>query len=110
MASLYKSKYQLMVESSVTDDDGNGYPDLATFPIEDIDITVKPTPYQLTQLDTERFFNLTDKWYGSYDFYDDIILWLNNIRHISDSEENFEKVIDMFSISDIDNWYIKNVK
>lgn len=104
MAST-RTKYDLMAESVVKDYNGNSYPDLATFPIEDFKVNTKPAVYTLTWADTERFFDLTYEWYGSFDFYDDVILWLNDIRHISDSEENFEKKINMFSKQDIDNWY-----
>lgn len=110
MDNTYKSKYQLMAESVVTDSEGNAYPDLATFPIEDMDVTVKPALYELTEMNTERFFDLIYQWYGAFDFYDDIILWLNNIRHISDSEENFEKKIQMFSKQDLDDWFVKNMR
>lgn len=105
-----KTKYDLMAESVVTDSEGNAYPDLATFPIDEFDMTTKPVDYSLSFINTERFFDLIYEWYGSFDFYDDIILWLNDIRHISDSEENFEKVIRMFGQHDIDDWYEKNIR
>ena len=40
---MYKNKYQLMNESVVTDDDGNAYPDLATFPLNQLRLTEKPS-------------------------------------------------------------------
>ena len=52
---MYKNKYQLMNESVVTDDDGNAYPDLATFPLNQLRLTEKPSDYKLNQND--KFVN-----------------------------------------------------
>ena len=43
----YKNKYQLMDYSEVTDENGNNYPDLATFPLNELRLTSKPSNYQL---------------------------------------------------------------
>ena len=51
-----KTKYQLMESSIVTDKDGNNYPDLATFPLNQLRITEKPTDYQLNQNNIYRHF------------------------------------------------------
>ena len=105
-----RNKYQLMASSVVTDSEGNTYPDIATFPIEDFSPTVKPANYSLTWQNTKRFFDLIYEWYGAFPFYDDIILWLNDIQYISDSDANFQKVLNMYSKQDLDDWYVKNVR
>lgn len=104
-----KTKYQMMRESEVTDENGNCYPDLATFPIESFVVNTKPISYTLNQNNINRFFDLTFDVYGSFDLYDDITCWLNDIEYISD-ESNFGRKINLFSKIDLDNWYIAGVK
>ena len=104
-----KTKYQLMESSVVTDENGNNYPDLATFPLNQLRITEKPSDYTLTQNDIYRFFDLCYDYYGSFELYDYLTLWLNDITEIS-NEDNFEKVIKFFGKSDIDKWYVENMK
>lgn len=105
----YKNKYQLMDESVVTDSDGNAYPDLATFTINQLRINEKPSDYKLTQNDLYRFFDLCYEYYDSYDFYDYLTLWLNDITDVAD-EDNFGKYIKFYGKNDIDKWYIENIK
>ena len=54
----YKNKYQLMNASVVTDKNGDFYPDLATFPLNQLRLTERPTDYKLTQNNLYRFFDL----------------------------------------------------
>lgn len=105
----YKTKYQLMDASCVTDKNGDFYPDLATFPLNQLRISEKPSDYKLTQNDLVKFFNLTYQYYGTFDFYDNLTLWLNDINDISD-DDNFEKTIKFYGKNDIDNWYVENMK
>lgn len=105
----FKSKYQLMDCSSVTDDNGNCYPDLATFPLNRIRITGKPRDYSLTQRDLYRFFDLCYEFYDSFEFYDYITLWLNDITDIGD-EDNFDRKIKLYGKNDLDAWYSENVR
>ena len=106
---MVKTKYQVMDSSVVTDGNGNNYPDLATFPLNQLRIHEKPTDYKLTQNDLYRFFDLTYQYYGSFDLYDFLTLWLNDIVDISD-ENNFNKNIKFYSKKDIDDWYIQFMK
>ena len=106
---MYKNKYQLMNESVVTDNDGNAYQDLATFPLNQLRLTEKPSDYKLNQNDLYRFFDLCYNYYDSYDLYDYLTLWLNDITDIAD-ENNFEKSIKFYGKNDIDKWYIENIK
>ena len=107
---MAKNKYQMMKESIVTDNNGNPYPDLATFPLDSFISTSKPIDVKLTYKDTQRFFDLTYDFYDSFDFYDDITLWLNDITYISDSDANYQKIIKIYSKIDIDNWYLASVR
>jgi hypothetical protein len=105
----YKNKYQLMNASVVTDENGDYYPDLATFPLNQLRITERPTDYKLNQNDIYRFFDLCYEYYNSFDLYDYLTLWLNDITDIS-NEDNFEKSIKFYGKNDIDKWYIENIK
>jgi hypothetical protein len=105
----YKNKYQLMDASVVTDKNGDFYPDLATFPLNQLRITEKPSDYTLTQNNLYRFFDLCYDYYDSFDFYDYLTLWLNDITDIA-NEDNFGKSIKFYGKNDIDKWYIDNVK
>lgn len=105
-----RNKYQLMKESlTVFDSNGNAYPDLATFPLESLIINTKPLEYKLNENDTLRFFDLIYQFYDSFDFYDDIILWLNDIDYIFDTEKYFESKIKFFSKKDLDAWYLNSL-
>ncbi len=104
-----KNKYTLMKESVVTDNFGNRYPDLATFPINSFTPKTKAAEYQLTQSDCLRFFSLIQSFYTTFEFYDDITLWLNEILFISDTDTNFERVIKLYRKKDIDDWYLQNI-
>jgi len=103
-----KNKYQLMRNSEFTDSDGNNYPDLSTFPLETLVINTKPLNYSLTENDCLRFFDLIYKYYGNFDFYDDMILWLSDVEDIT-LESNFERKINLISKKDLDSWYLSSL-
>lgn len=105
---MKKTKYQLMDNSSVTDSNGDYYPDLATFPIDKLRTNYKPSNYNLNENDIYRFYNLTNEYYGSFDFYDYMTLWLNDIRIIS--EDDFNKTIKFYDQKDLDDWFLENLK
>lgn len=104
-----KTKYQLMDASVVTDGNGNNYPDLATFPLNQLRQTEKPSSYKLNMNNLYRFFDLCYEYYGDFDLYDYLTLWVNDITDIS-NEENFEKVINFYSKTDIDKWYLEHMR
>ena len=104
-----RTKYQLMDSSVVTDKDGNNYPDLATFPLNQLRIHEKPTDYKLAEKDLYRFFDLAYEYYGSFELYDSLTLWLNDITDVS-NEENFNKSIKFYGKKDIDDWYVQHMK
>lgn len=105
-----KTKYQLMSASTTAfDANGNPYPDLATFPIETFSPTTKPNYYTLGEGDIYRFDILTDSVYQDFDFYDDFMLWVNNLPFIED-DANIGSNIALYVKSDIDSWFVQNVK
>jgi hypothetical protein len=104
----HKNKYLLMSDAEHKNADGLAFADLASFPIENFTNTLKPAFYTLTYNDTQRFFDLMMTVYGSYDFYDDITLWLNGIEQISDSDTNFGRKIVLYQKTDIDQFYFEN--
>ena len=106
---MTKSKYQLMDASEVTDEYGNNYPDLATFPLNELRLTQKPADYKLNYNNIYRFFVLTYEYYEDFNFYDNLTLWLNDITDISE-ESNFQKNILLYPKNDIDNWYASHIK
>ncbi len=76
------SKYLTYKYSDVeTDNLGNSYPDVFTFPINKFIYTRKPYDYALSIRDINRFDILMAEVYGDANF-GDIVLWLNNISHI----------------------------
>lgn len=107
---MAKSKYNLMGISEYTDSDGNNYPDLATFELDKLVYKTKPSTYTLTYNDTQRFFDCVYNLYGEFDFYDDILLWINDVIGIIDEEKYFNKAIKLPSKNDIDDWYLNYFK
>lgn len=104
-----KTKYELMGISDYKDDDGNNFPDLATFELDKLVYSTKPSSYTLNYNDTQRFFDCVYSLYGEFDFYEDILLWMNDILDIID-EKYFDKTISLPSKNDMDDWYLKYFK
>ncbi len=105
-----KSKYDLMGISDYTDDNGNNYPDLATYEFDKLIFNTKPSSYALTYNDTQRFFDCVYNIYDDFELYDDVLLWVNDIIDIIDDEKYFGTSIKLPSKNDIDDWYLKNFK
>ena len=101
-----KDKYNLMNTSEVTDDDGNFYPDLATFNINYFIPDNKPLKYQLKYNDVYRFDLIINSFYSNFNFYDDITLWLNDIPYLT--EDYIESNIKFYIKSDLDSYYLNN--
>ncbi len=78
------SKYMAISPSDVyTDETGNFLPNIFSFPIEFFRYSSIPQKYMLGKPDILRFDLLMNYQYGNAN-YDDIVLWLNKIEHISD--------------------------
>ena len=48
-------------------------------------------------------------FYGTFNLYDYLTLWLNDINDIS-NEENFNRKIILYGKSDLDKWYVDNMR
>lgn len=104
-----RSKYDLIKGSTTAyDDDGNAFPDLATFSINEFRATESPFIGGLDEQSTFRFDILTYAYYGTFQFYDLFSLWINDIPHIS-TDDNISKNIMLFSKQDIETFYINNI-
>lgn len=95
--------------STVSDSTGNPYPDLATFPIDTFVANTKPNYYTLGEGDIYRFDIFTDIEYSDFDFYDDFLLWVNDLPYIED-DSNIGKQLSIYVKSDIDTWFVQNIK
>ena len=106
---MYKNRYQLMANAvSDTDEFGTTYPDLFTLDLSQFIYTKKPVNYKLTDMDTRRFDLLMLKIYGLVDFYDTVVLWLNNITFIdSDTYTGTEIILPVKQ--DIETFYVNNI-
>jgi hypothetical protein len=103
-----KNKYQLMQTSETeSDSNGNFYPDLTTFPINDFRPLTKSSEIELVQRYVQRYDIIAFNFFGSFTFYDDISLWLNDIQYISDEATNIGIKIKIYPKSDIDSWYLQ---
>lgn len=80
-----KSRYMTIKASEVTDEDGNNYPDLFTFPIKHFKFSDPLKKVTITQRYINRFYLVCYDAYGTTD-YDDIILWLNSISSTHELE------------------------
>lgn len=76
-----KSRYVVMKESKVTNNKGENYPDIVSFPIKNFKFNDPLKEVMITQTYKERFYLLCYEAYGTTE-YDDIILWLNGISTI----------------------------
>lgn len=99
------TKYLVMQESvEYSDEFGNTYPNVFSFPIRNFAYSETPTQYNLTEIDIQRFDLLVYSFYNT-SIYDDIVLWLNNINHISDTP--IGTTIYLPTKNDIDAFYRK---
>lgn len=104
---MRKTKYDLMKDSSYTDDNGIPFPDLATFPINTFIPEKKAITGNLLEQDIYYFYNTIYTYFNAFDFYDDITLWLNDIPYLE--ETYIESPIKMYKKEDIDTWYLNNL-
>ena len=104
----YKNKYMLMEDSEETDDVGNFYPDIATFPINNFKPQSKGRPFTMKETDVYRFDIPTYAYYSTFEFYDDITLWLNDIPYLSNDKYVGEE-INFYQKRDINQFFINNL-
>lgn len=102
------SKYITISESeNHIDSTGLKYPDIFSFPIINFEFNDIPQKYILTQQDVYRFDLLMYSYYGNAN-YDDLVLFINNIEHISLIDPGF--TIYLPSKRDLDLFYQENYK
>lgn len=104
---MIKNKYDLMKDSIYTDENGVAFPDLATFPINTFASTKRAITGTLSEQSVYYFYNMILQFYNSFDMYDDILLWLNDIPYLE--ETYIEKNIKLFKKEEIDTWYLNNL-
>ncbi len=73
-----KTRYITMKESHMTNDKGEKYPDVLSFPLKKIKYEDPLKEVVITQAYKERFYLLCYDVYGVSE-YDDLILWLNGV-------------------------------
>jgi hypothetical protein len=98
-----KSKYLTIKKSDVyTDENGNAYPDIFSFPNDKLTLTRKAQKYILNANDIARFDTLISSYYGIAD-YDDLVLWINEINYIGDVAIGTEIILP--DKNDLDDFY-----
>jgi hypothetical protein len=104
---MSRTKYDLMaVSSGISDGYGNFYPDIATFSINSFVPTSRPLKYSLNETDVYRFDTLINSYYGNFELYDDLTLWLNDIPYLTSGY--IGSGIKFYNKANIDDWYTKN--
>jgi len=104
---MARSRYDLLKESIQTNDEGITYPDIMSFPINKYKPRFASREYGVTEPDIDRFYIVCYKTYG-VSFYDDLVLWLNNI----DTVHNIKPGDTIFlpDKRDLDRFYIQYLK
>lgn len=102
-----KSRYQLMKPSNEKNSMGNEYPDVMTFPIEKFKFVDKPREHIITEPERDRFYFVCYREYGVA-YYDDIVLWLNNIDSLHNIEPGLTVLLP--SKRDMDKFFIRNMQ
>jgi len=102
-----RNRYEVMKESDQVNTDGNKYPDVMTFPIEKFLYTNTAKKYILRRFDLDRFDLLCIREYGVA-YYDDIILWLNNIDNLKNAVPGQEILLP--SKRDLDRFFSKYLR
>ena len=95
----------LKIKDNLTDVDEGGlyWPDVMTFPINKFKYTQTPEVYVIDQFYIDRFDMLMFDYYG-VSYYDDMVLWLNNIEYKQDLVSG-QKLL-MPTSEDLERFYI----
>lgn len=104
---MARTRYEIMKASNQTNSDGNNYPDVMTFPIEKFVFTDPGKNHILTRSDLDRFDILCIREYG-VSYYDDIVLWLNNIDNLKNVTPG--NTIFLPTKRDLDRFFTKNLR
>ena len=104
---MIRNRYSILKESIQINNEGITYPDIMTFPIKNFKFFYIPREYTVTEPDIDRFYMICYKAYGVA-FYDDIVLWLNNIA--SPKDLNPGDTILIPDKRDLDRFFITYLK
>ena len=103
-----RSMYDLMVASNTRDEVTQElYPDVLTAPLEKFKFVSPPKEYGLTQQDLLRIDLLMVKAYRTPE-YDDIVLCINNVDCIYDTEQYLGTDILIPTKENVDRFYKNN--
>lgn len=104
---MARNLYLLMRDAETDRDEFNQlYPDVMTLPLDKFRYSEAPLEYTLTEADIERMDLLMNTLYG-VPYYDDLILWLNNIFYKDDLFAGDKIIIPV--LTDINRFYIKQL-
>ena len=99
------TRYNLMSLSSTLAPDGTYFPDPLTLNLSNFVFSNAPQQYYMTQGDINRIDLLMYNVYG-FPQYDDVILWLNNIDYLNDTEPG--QVLYLPLQSDLESFFSSN--
>lgn len=100
-----RSRYDVIKPSEQTNEKGQKYPDILTFPMTSFVFNDAVDKVEVTQVIKERFYLACYEKYG-VTFYDDIILWINGVDTVYNLEVG--GILYFPSKKDIDRFLIKH--
>jgi hypothetical protein len=105
-----RSMYDLMEESETRDSVSQElYPDIFSAPLHKFKFESAPQQHSLTQGDLQRIDILMNKTYGNPEL-DDIVLSINGIGFINDTDTNLGKEILLPRKENLEKFYSRNYK
>jgi hypothetical protein len=101
---MARSRYDLMENSLQTDEQGEAYPDVVTYPINFFSNNFYPQQHVLTAGDLARWDLFIFDQYNDI-AYKDILIWLNKVgdKHLFEVSDN----IIIFNLEDLRDFYSK---
>jgi len=97
------TRYNLMQDSSVVDQAGNYYPDLATFPYDHLGDLTKGVYAKLSAMNIAYFYLFIYEAYNNFFLYDTLVLWINNIAYLD--SDNVDDSIFLPTKDNVSSWY-----
>ena len=101
------SRYDLMDNFEITNDDGNTYKDIFSYPDDSEMAQSEPVNYIMTTRELERIDMLMFEFYDASE-WDDIIMWYNRVGHIADVEAGDGMILPIQL--DLNGFYETNLK
>ena len=100
-----RSRFDLMIESDIEDTDGEKYPDVLTFPLQDFEFKETAIGVLLREPDINRFDAFMFNVYKTSD-YDDTILFLSQLETLYDAEVGDDILLP--TKADIERFFSEN--